>query len=301
MTRQRAQLEELTAPPTRMDIFRRRSVTVRRALRANPTMTFGFFVLILAAVVAIFSAQITVHPHMKLDVQNRLKAPSSENWFGTDQLGRDVYARTVYGSRKSLLVGAAVAAISLAGGTIFGLIAGYNRTLDKIIMRFADGLMAIPSILLAIALVAIFSPSVWNVIFAISVVQIPSTTRVVRSSVLSLREREFVEAARAVGARPLRILVVHVFPNTIAPLLVMGTLIFALAILSEAGLSFLGAGIPLEIPSWGNTMGGGRAFATQAFWIIFYPGLFLSFTVLGINLIGDGLRDILDPRISRSG
>jgi peptide/nickel transport system permease protein len=159
--------------------------------------------------------------------------------------------------------------------------------------------MSFPSLLLAIALVAILGTTVTNVVVAISVVQIPSITRVVRASVLSLREREFVEAARAIGAHPMRIVFRHVLPNTVATLLVYGTLTFAIAILSEAGLSFLGAGIPLETPSWGNGMGQGRLFARQAFWVIFYPGLFLSLTILGINLVGDGLRDALDPRISR--
>jgi peptide/nickel transport system permease protein len=284
-----------------MDTFRRRIVTVRMALRKNPTMAFGFFIVILATLLAIFAPLVTFHDPTKLDVLNRLHAPTSDNWFGTDQLGRDVYARTMFGGRISILVGALVAAISVIGGIFFGLLAGYNKTLDKIIMRFADGLMSIPSILLAIALVAILGANVVNVVVAISIVQIPSTTRVVRSSVLGLREREFVEAARAIGVPPIRIMVVHIFPNTIAPLLVMGTLIFALAILTEAGLSFLGAGVPLETPSWGNIMGGGRNFTQQAFWIIFYPGLFLSFTVLGVNLIGDGLRDALDPKISRQG
>ena len=299
--RQQAHSEGLVTPPSGMDTFRRRTVTVRRALRKNPTMTFGFFIVILATLLAIFAPLVTVHDPTKLDVLNRLHAPSSDNWFGTDQLGRDVYARTMFGSRISILVGVLVAAISVVGGIFFGLVAGYNKTLDKIIMRFADGLMSIPSILLAIALVAILGANVVNVVVAISIVQIPSTTRVVRSSVLGLREREFVEAARAIGVPPIRIMVVHIFPNTIAPLLVMGTLIFALAILTEAGLSFLGAGVPLETPSWGNIMGGGRNFTQQAFWIIFYPGLFLSFTVLGVNLIGDGLRDVLDPKISRQG
>ena len=299
--RQQAHSEDQVAPPSGMDTFRRRMVAARRALRKNPTMAFGFFIVILATLLAIFAPLVTVHDPTKLDVLNRLHAPTSDNWFGTDQLGRDVYARTMFGGRISILVGALVAAISVVGGIFFGLLAGYNKTLDKIIMRFADGLMSIPSILLAIALVAILGANVVNVVVAISIVQIPSTTRVVRSSVLGLREREFVEAARAIGVPPIRIMVVHIFPNTIAPLLVMGTLIFALAILTEAGLSFLGAGVPLETPSWGNIMGGGRNFTQQAFWIIFYPGLFLSFTVLGVNLIGDGLRDVLDPKISRQG
>ncbi|MCH8205541.1 MAG: ABC transporter permease [Chloroflexi bacterium] len=276
-----------------------RTLGARRALRKNPTMTGGFVILIVISLMATFSAQITTKSATRLFPQERLQAPSSEHWFGTDQLGRDVYSRTVYGSRISLLVGAVVAFVSVTGGAFFGVVAGYSKTLDKIIMRFADGLMSFPSLLLAIALVAVMGTGILNVMLAISVVQIPSITRVVRSSVLSLREREFVEAARAIGASPVRIVFRHVLPNTIAALLVYGTLTFALAILSEAGLSFLGAGIPLETPSWGNGMGQGRDYARQAFWVIFYPGLFLSITILGVNLIGDGLRDALDPRISR--
>jgi len=291
--------DEVLAPETGLVSYWTRTLGARRALRKNPTMAGGFVILMVMAVFAIFSAQLTTKSATRLATLERLEAPSSEHWFGTDQLGRDVYSRTVYGSRVSLLVGAVVATVSIIGGAFFGVITGYNRTLDKIIMRFADGLMSFPSLLLAIAMVAILGTTITNVIIAISVVQIPSITRVVRSSVLSLREREFVEAARAIGAHPIRIVFRHVLPNTIATLLVYGTLTFALAILSEASLSFLGAGIPLETPTWGNGMGEGRNFARQAFWVIFYPGLFLSITILGINLIGDGLRDALDPRISR--
>ena len=291
--------DEVLAPETGLQTAWRRSLGARRALRKNPTMAGGFVIVIVMATFAIFSAQLTVKSATRLAPSERLGAPSSDHWFGTDQLGRDVYSRTVYGSRVSLLIGAVVTLVSITGGAFFGVVTGYSRTLDKIIMRFADGLMSFPSLLLAIALVAILGTTVINVIVAISVVQIPSITRVVRSSVLSLREREFVEAARAIGAHPLRIVFIHVLPNTVATLLVYGTLTFALAILSEAGLSFLGAGIPLETPTWGNGMGQGRDFARQAFWVIFYPGLFLSLTILGVNLIGDGLRDALDPRISR--
>lgn len=291
--------DEALAPETGLVSYWARTLGARRALRKNPTMAGGFVILIVMAVFAIFSAQLTTKSATRLATLERLEAPSSDHWFGTDQLGRDVYSRTVYGSRVSLLVGAVVATISIIGGAFFGVVSGYNRTLDKIIMRFADALMSFPSLLLAIAMVAILGTTITNVILAISLVQIPSITRVVRSSVLSLREREFVEAARAIGAHPMRIVFRHVLPNTIATLLVYGTLTFALAILSEASLSFLGAGIPLETPTWGNGMGEGRNFARQAFWVIFYPGLFLSITILGINLIGDGLRDALDPRISR--
>jgi len=299
MAEHRVLTDEIQAPATGLEATWGRTLGARRALRKNPTMAGGFVILILIGLTAIFSAQLTTKSATRLAPQERLEAPSSENWFGTDQLGRDVYARTIYGSRISLLVGVLVSFAAMGGGAFFGVVAGYGRALDSIIMRFADGLMSFPSLLLAIALMAVLEPGLTNVIVAITVVQIPIITRVVRSSVLSLREREFVDAARAIGASPTRIVFRHVLPNTVAILLVYGTLTFALAILSEASLSFLGAGIPLETPSWGNGMGQGRDYARQAFWVIFYPGLFLSITILGINLIGDGLRDALDPRISR--
>ena len=299
MAEHRVLTDAMKPPATGLEAAWGRTLGPRRALRKNPTMAGGFVILIVIAFTAICSAQITTKSATRLSPQERLGAPSRDNWFGTDQLGRDVYARTIYGSRISLLVGVLVSCASMVGGAFFGCVAGYSRTLDSIIMRFADGLMAFPSLLLAIALMAVLAPGLTNVIVAITVVQIPTITRVVRSAVLSLREREFVDAARAIGASPVRIVFRHVLPNTVAILLVYGTLTFALAILSEASLSFLGAGIPLETPSWGNGMGQGRDYARQAFWVIFYPGLFLSITILGINLIGDGLRDALDPRISR--
>ena len=296
---QRAGMEMASAPRRGIATLQRRIKQVGRALRRNPTMAFGFFILGLTSIIAIFSPQVTKFDPQELDPLNRLQAPSAQHYFGTDQSGRDVYTRTIYGSRISLLLGASVASITMIGGAVLGLITGYYKALDKTIMRVMDALMSFPSLLLAISLVAILGANVINVIVSLSIVDTPRTVRVVRSSVLSLREREFIEAARAIGASPFRILARHVFPNLVAPLLVMGSFIFALAILAEAGLSFLGTGVPLEIPSWGNMVGGGRFYARQAFWIIFFPGLFLSFTVLGVNLIGDGLRDSLDPRISR--
>ena len=198
-----------------------------------------------------------------------------------------------------MAVGIAVAIITMVGGVVLGLVSGYYRTLDAIIMRLMDGMMAIPSFLLAIALVAMLGASLQNVIIALSVVETPRVVRVVRSSVLTLRERVYVEAAEAIGAKGIRIMARHIFPNTVPPLIVQGTYIFALAILVEAGLSFLGAGTPPDIPSWGNIMGEARLYVRVAEWIMFFPGLFLSLTVLAINLIGDGLRDTLDPTLAR--
>ena len=279
--------------------WHRAFVGARRALIKNPNMLFGLILLVIMSAMAIFSGQITGVDPRHIDTIERLKSPSSEYWFGTDHLGRDIFARVVYGSRLSLIVGIAVAIITMLGGVVLGLISGYYRALDAIIMRLMDGLMAIPSFLLAIALVAMLGASVQNVIIALSVVETPRVVRVVRSSVLTLRERVYVEAAEAIGARGVRIMARHIFPNTVPPLIVQGTYIFALAILVEAGLSFLGAGTPPDIPSWGNIMGEARLYVRVAEWIMFFPGLFLSLTVLAINLIGDGLRDTLDPTLAR--
>ena len=288
------------APPTVRSRIGRRLTGARRALRNNPTMTMGFIIMVAAIVMAIFAPLIATHDPHKLAVFDRLNSPSSEHFFGTDSVGRDVYSRAIYGSRLSLQIGAAVGAIAVFWGAVIGILSGYYRKFDNIAMRVVDGLMAFPSFLLALALVAILGPSLQNVIIAISLVDTPGVVRIVRSSVLSLKEQMFVEAARAIGARPERILIRHVFPQLVAPLLVQGTFIFAIAILTEAGLSFLGTGVPPIIPSWGNMMGESKIYVQLAVWTIFFPGLFISLTVLGMNLIGDGLRDTLDPRLRRT-
>jgi len=223
----------------------------------------------------------------------RLREPSAEFWFGTDQYGRDIYSRTLYGGRISLLVGVTVAVASLALGIVIGLLTGYYRRLDRVVMRVMDGLMAIPAILLALALMALLKASVRNVIIALVIPEVPRVVRVVRASVLSLREQTMVEAARALGAETPRILGVYILPALVAPLIVQGTYICASAMLFEAYLSFLGAGTPPDIPSWGNIMAEGRAYVQRAFWIILFPGAFLAATVLAVNLVGDGLRDLL--------
>ena len=223
----------------------------------------------------------------------RLQPPSAVRWFGSDHFGRDVYTRTLYGARVSLVVGAAVALVSLALGTTLGLVIGFYRRLDTVMMRVMDGLMAIPAILLALALMAMMRASVRNVIIALVIPEIP---RVIRASVLSLREHAMVEAARALGVGTPRILLFYILPALVAPLLVQATYMCASAILFEAYLSFLGAGTPPHIPSWGNIMAEGKTYVQLAFWIILFPGLFLALTVLAINLVGDGLRDLLNVR-----
>ena len=278
-----------------------RLTALQLVLRSNPNMAIGLFILILAVLMAAFSPIIATDEPKALDPVNRLQAPSAEAFFGTDSVGRDVYSRTIYGSRLSLAIGASVTVLTILAGVVIGIVSGYYKLADNIVMRFMDGLMAFPSFLLAIALVALLGASFQNVVIALSVVETPRVVRIVRGSVLSLRERQYVEGALAVGARPLRILFTHIFPNLVAPLTVQATFVFALAILVEAGLSFLGAGVPPDVPSWGNMMGDANLLKQLAPWMIFFPGLFLSLTVLGANLLGDGLRDTLDPRLRGTG
>jgi len=270
-----------------------------RLVRRHPTMVSGVFLLCLMGLMAVGAPYWGTLDPLELNPIERLHAPSMLHWFGTDMLGRDLYSRTVYGSRISLFVGGCVAILSVTIGLAIGLVSGYHRHVDAIVMRVMDGLMAIPAILLAIALIALVSASVQNVIIALTIPEIPRVVRVVRSVVLSLREQTYIEASRATGARVLRILVRHILPNTVGPLIVQGTYICASAVILEAYLSFLGAGTPPEIASWGNIMAEGRAYVRIAFWIVLFPGLCLATTVLAINLIGDGLRDTLDPKLAR--
>jgi len=271
----------------------------RDAFRRHPTAIIGGIVLALMVLVALLAPWLGTVDPQALSPAQRLKPPSSEHWFGTDMLGRDVYSRVVYGARISLTVGIAVAALSVAIGLAIGLVTGFVRWLDAIVMRIMDGLMSIPSVLLAIALMALTKASVGNVIVAITVAEVPRVVRLVRGLVLSLREQPFVEAAIAAGTTLPLILTRHILPNTVAPLLVQGTYICASAMIVEAILSFIGAGTPPNIPSWGNIMAEARSLFQIAGYLIFFPGLFLSLTVLAVNLLGDGMRDALDPRLAR--
>lgn len=264
-----------------------------------PFAVIGAATLILMGFIAIFAPYLATVDPQAVTPLNRLKPPSWDNWFGTDALGRDVYSRVMYGARVSLTVGVAVAILSTVIGMAIGLITGFVRWLDPIVMRIMDGLMSIPSILLAIALMALTKASIENVILAITLAEIPRVVRLVRSLVLSLREQPYVEAAAASGTPLIKTLLRHILPNIAAPLLVQATYICASAMITEAILSFIGAGTPPNIPSWGNIMAESRSLFQIAGYLILFPSIFLSATVLAVNYLGDGLRDALDPRLSR--
>jgi len=270
-----------------------------RWLRKHPMLVLGALLLVAMALVALLAPELATHDPQDLDPLARLQPPSPEHRFGTDALGRDVYSRALWGARVSLAVGLAVALLSAVIGTVLGLVAGFVRPIEGLVMRIMDGLMAIPGILLAIAAMAVTRASLATVIVAITIPEVPRVVRLVRSLALTLREQLYVEAARAVGTRLPAILWRHVLPNMMAPLIVQATFVGASAVLIEAALSFLGVGVPGQTPSWGNMMAEGRNFVAVAFHTILYPGVLLALTVLAINLVGDGLRDALDPRLAR--
>ena len=271
----------------------------RDALRRHPTAIIGGVVLLLMLLLALLAPWLGTTDPLALAPVKRLRPPSAEHWFGTDMIGRDVYSRVIYGTRVSLTVGLAVALLATSIGLAIGLVTGYLRWLDAIMMRVMDGLMSIPSVLLAIALISLTKASLENVIIAIGITEIPRVVRLVRSLVLTLREQPYVEAAIASGTRLPAILLRHILPNMLAPLLVQATYICASAMITEAILSFIGAGTPPNIPSWGNIMAEARSLIQVAGTILLFPGLFLSVTVLSVNLLGDGMRDALDPRLAR--
>jgi len=287
--------------------------TIWQLLLHNPSVCFGGAVLAVMLLTALLAPFLGTIDPSNIDPIYRNKVPGTErmlrledgsevpitHWMGTDMLGRDVYSRVLYGSQISLVVGLAVAILSIAVGLAIGLVSGYIRWLDGIVMRVMDGLMAIPGILLAIALMSLFNAGIGTVIFAIFIPEIPRVVRLVRAIVLSIREEPYVEAAISVGTSVPLILIRHVLPNTIAPLIVQGTYICASAILVEAILSFLGVGIPPETPTWGNIMAEGRILFQIFPHNLLYPGIFLALTILAVNVLGDGLRDTLDPRMAK--
>jgi len=272
----------------------------RSYLRKHPSVAIGGFLLLAMIFIAVFAPLLFTVDPTAISTARRTRVPSELYWFGTDMLGRDIYSRVVYGARVSLIVGFSVAILASVVGLAVGLFSGFVRWADGIVMRVIDGMMSIPPILLAIALMALTRGSVGNVIIAITIAEIPRVARLVRSVVLSLREQPYVEAAISNGARVPRIIWKHILPNTIAPMTVQATYICASAMIIEAILSFIGAGVPPATPSWGNIMAEGRALWQVRPHIVFFPALFLSITVLAVNLLGDGLRDSLDPRLAKS-
>jgi peptide/nickel transport system permease protein len=267
--------------------------------RRHPTVMIGVMLLLAMAAMALLAPYLgTIDPVAVAPVK-RLRPPSELYWFGTDSYGRDVYSRTLYGARVSLTVGLSVAMFGTTLGLAIGLVTGFVRRLDFVVMRVMDALMSVPPVLLAIALMALTKASLGNVVLAITITEVPRVARLVRSVVLSLREQPFVEAAVAAGTGFWRTLLRHILPNTIAPLLVQATYICAAAMITEAVLSFIGAGTSPEIPSWGNMMAEGRSYFQIKPYLVLFPGAFLSLTVLAVNLVGDGLRDALDPRLAR--
>ena len=291
------------------------ATTVTQRLWAHGSVRFGVLVLGFMCLIALIAPLLGTVDPAAMDSNHINKAAGKSGdfalldgstvahtfWFGTDSFGRDLYSRVVYGARVSLLVGLSTALLSLALGGLLGMMAGYFRAVDAVLMRVMDGLMAIPAILLAIALVAALGANVGTVVVAIAIPEVPRVTRLVRSLVLTLREEPFVEAARALATPTPVILMRHILPNAMAPLLVQGTFVAASAVLTEAILSFLGLGLPPDIPTWGNIMAEGRVQFSQYPGNVLYPAMFLVPTVLAINLLGDGLRDVLDPKFARRG
>ncbi|MBW1699220.1 MAG: ABC transporter permease [Deltaproteobacteria bacterium] len=268
-----------------------------KSLYRNKGVWIGGVIVLFMVFIAIFAPVLTPLDPMRLNPMNRLKPPMGEHLFGTDGMGRDVFSMVIYGARISLGVGILVMMFTCLVGIVMGLISGYYKVLDNIIMRINDGMMAVPSIILAIALMAVLGPRVSNIVVALSVVYTPRMARIIRGSVLSAKELTYVEAARALGTRDLVIAFRHILPNCVAPMIVQGTFIFAYSVLAEASLSFLGVGAPPYIPSWGNVVSEGRLYMLQAPWISLFPGLAILIFVMGLNLLGDGLRDSLDPKM----
>jgi peptide/nickel transport system permease protein len=285
----------VVALPRTVAVRRRTPRWVRLLGRRRATLV-GLGLVVVVVIVGVLAPLLAGDP-LRLEVARRLTAPGQAYWFGTDDVGRDVWSRVVYGARLSLLVGAAVVALSFVIGLACGLIAGYYRRLDNAVMRVMDGLMAFPAIILAIALMASLGPSVSNVIVAIGIVYAPRVARIVRGSVLVIRETTYVEAARALGASDAIVIARHVLPNCLSPVIVQASFVFAAAVLTEAALSFLGVGVPPYVPSWGNILADGRLYLQQAPWLVLYPGGAIMLTIFGLNLLGDGLRDLLDPRL----
>ncbi len=261
-------------------------------------IAFGGLIIIIILLSAVFAPYLATHDPLEYAVKDRLKGPSSEHVLGTDAFGRDIFSRIIYGSRISMTIAISVLVLCGAVGTFLGLMAGYYKSLEGIIMRIMDALMAFPSVLLALVVLAVLGSGIQNIVLALSISYLPRVTRTIRSTVLSVKEFEHVEAARAMGASDARIIFMYILPLCVSPLIIRLTLTMALTILSEASLTFLGVGLSPEIPSWGNILSEGRPFITTSPHLIIFPGLAIVVTVLAFNMLGDGLRDLLDPRLN---
>ena len=275
------------------------AILVRKLFRRKVVLV-GAGILVVVALLALFAPWITPYGPMAMKIADRMQSPRLAHWFGTDELGRDVFSRVVFGARYSLMIGASVVLISVTGGVLLGLVAGFFRRLDGPIMRVVDAMMSFPDILLAIALVAVLGASMTNVILALAIVYTPRVARVVRASTLVVRELLFIEAARALGVSTWRILFIHILNNIASPILVQATFIFAYAVLAEAGLSFLGVGVPPELPTWGTMIASGQQFAHQAIWLVVFPGIAIILSALSLQMVGDGFRDLLDPKLRKA-
>jgi peptide/nickel transport system permease protein len=273
--------------------------TLRRLFARKVVLASAIVLLLVVGVAVVYPFLTDADPNA-LEISQRLKEPSATHWAGTDELGRDVMLRIVYGARYSLLIGFITAGGAVLLGTLLGIFAGFFRRLDAPLMRIVDAMMSFPDILLGIALVSILGVSLWNVMLALVIVYTPRVARVVRAATLVLRELLFVDAARALGVRTPRILLKHILPNLMSPILVQVTFIFAYAILAEAGLSFLGVGVPPDIPTWGTMIAGSLEYADKAFWTILTPGLAIVITALALQMLGDGVRDLLDPKLKKA-
>lgn len=271
-------------------------IELRKILK-NRFFLIGVIILSPIVIVAVFAPLIVAYDPIKIDAPNKLRPLSWEHPFGTDEFGRDVFSRVVYGARISLRVGGLTALLTCIFGVVIGSVSGYYGIADMILMRIMDGLVIFPGLLLGIMIMAALGPNEMNVVLAMTILYTPRIARILRSSVLEIKTIDYIEAARAIGVGDLRILFAHILPNCLAPLIVQVTFGFAWAILAESGLSFLGLGTPPPVPSWGNIISDGREFIRTAPWLMVFPGCMISASVLGLNLIGDGLRDILDPRL----
>ncbi|MGI6440748.1 MAG: nickel transporter permease [Peptoniphilaceae bacterium] len=269
-------------------------------MRRNKLAMVGLFILIVLVLVAIFADQIAPYGFAEQDLASQFQPPSAEHWFGTDDLGRDIFSRVVYGSRISLKVGFISVGIALVIGTLIGAVTGYyGGRIDIALMRFIDVLQSIPDILLAIAILAALGPGLANLMIAVGIAAIPGYARIVRSSVLSIRDMEFVEAAKANGSSDFRIILKHIIPNCMAPIIVQATLGVAYAIINAAGLSFIGLGLEPPTPEWGAMLSGGRDYIRDHWYMTIFPGLAIVTTIFALNVLGDGLRDALDPKLKR--